>query len=148
MHNLKISNMSISNKPFKVNMNYLNDKIHESVYTIDELLNEVVPFKLLDQEVIDQTYILELESLLTHSNVNDLARSIVSLERKLVKLSPFCGSHIVMPELSSFYLSLSPVFLQTLCEEDSTEEINSVKSQWLKAIRIALEEEIASWQEK
>ena len=140
--------MSISNKPFKVNMNYLNDKIHETVYTIDELINEVVPFNLLDQEIIDQTYYLELESLLTHSDVNNLARSIISFERKLVKLSPFCGSHIIMPELSAFYLSLSPVFLQTLCEEESGEEASTIKSQWLKAIRIAIEEEIASWQEK
>ncbi len=124
--------MSITNRPFKVNMNYLNDKIHEDVYTIDELLKEVVPFSLVDKEIIRAMYLLELESLLTITDVNKLARSIV----------------LEMPDLSTFYLSLSPVFLQTLCEEGDNEEPESLKGQWLKAFRIAIEEEVSSWQEK
>lgn len=140
--------MSITNRPFKVNMNYLNDKIHEDVYTIDELLKEVIPFSLVDKEIIKAMYLLELESLLTITDVNKLARSIVSLERKLYKLSDLIPAHLEMPDLSTFYLSLSPVFLQTLCEEDDNEEPNSLKGQWLKAFRIAIEEEVSSWQEK
>ena len=140
--------MSITNRPFKVNMNYLNDKIHEDVYTIDELLKEVVPFSLVDKEIIRAMYLLELESLLTITDVNKLARSIVSLERKIYKLSDLIPTHLEMPDLSTFYLSLSPVFLQTLCEEGDNEEPESLKGQWLKAFRIAIEEEVSSWQEK
>ena len=140
--------MSISNRPFKVNMNYLNDKIHEDVYTVDELLNEVVPYSLIDKEIISRMYLLELESLLTITDVNHLARSLVSLERKLLKLSNLISTQLEVPDLSTFYLSLSPVFLQTLCEEDGSEQAETLKSQWLKAFRIAIEEEVSTWQEK
>lgn len=136
------------NKSVKVNMNVLSNGIDNVVYTIDELLTSIIPVNLIDQKILIRSYAHELEQLLKINSLYELSRSIINLETKLSKLEKFVQVDLEIPNLASFYLSLSPVFLQSIVEMNEMESNESAEIHWLEAVRIAIEEELSVWQEK
>lgn len=135
-------------KNIKVNDAYLSNSIHDQNYSIDDLLNKSISMAFIDQDVLNHAYILEIESILALDNLYDVSRTVLNLERKLVKLNKELSVSIEVPSLASFYLSLSPVFLQSFVESKELAEEEDLESHWLEAVRIALEEELTVWQEK
>jgi hypothetical protein len=136
------------NKTVKVNMNVLSNGIDTVVYTIDELLTSIIPVNLIDQKILTKSYTHELEQLLKINSLYELSRAIINLETKLSKLEKFVQVDLEIPNLSSFYLSLSPVFLQSIVEMNEMGSSESAEIHWLEAVRIAIEEELSVWQEK
>ncbi|OIQ19735.1 MAG: hypothetical protein BM556_04430 [Bacteriovorax sp. MedPE-SWde] len=136
------------NKSIKVNMNVLSNGIENDVYKIDELLDSVIPMNLIDRKLISRSYAFELEELLKVSSLYELSRAIINLERKLVKLEKVVQVDLEIPNLTNFYTSLSPVLLQSLVEIHELSDSENVENHWLDAVRIAVEEELAIWQEK
>mgnify|MGYP000058508705 CR=1 FL=1 len=136
------------NKSIKVNMNVLSNGIENDVYRIDELLDSVIPMNLIDRKLISKSYAFELEELLKVSSLYELSRAIINLERKLVKLEKVVQVDLEIPNLTNFYTSLSPVLLQSLVEIHELSDSENVENHWLDAVRIAVEEELAIWQEK
>ena len=136
------------NKSVKVNMNVLNNGIENVTYSIDELLSAIIPYNLIDMKILTKSYSFELEELLKMSSLNQLAKSIINLENKLTKLESVIQVDLEIPNLSSFYLSLSPVFLQSFIEMSELNDSQNLESHCLDAVRIALEEELSVWQEK
>ncbi len=135
-------------KNIRVNMNYLNEQVHHSEYSIRDLINGSLPQRLIDQEIVISAYRRELNSLLNIDNVYVLAKELLSLERKLIKLVKVVGVHISLPNLEKFYSSLSPVILQSLAQMNENFDQEDLTNTWLEAVRIAIEEELVSWQEK
>ncbi len=138
----------LNQKNIKVNMNYLNEQVHHSDYSLKELISGALPLKLLDQDIVNKSYRLELVELLSINDLYRLAKEVLNLERKLKKLEKMIGVDIHIPALKSFYESLSPVMIQALAEVSDSRDRDDVEVVWLEAVRIAIEEEMASWQEK
>jgi hypothetical protein len=133
----------------RVNMNVLNNNIHDLDLYFNDILEGAVPKSLVDQKLIDKSFLNELTTLLeTETEVSSLAKKISSLERKINKLEDFLPTEIEVPSLYDFHLSLSPVFLQMLIETETSNNPNEFKTNCLEALRIALEEELSVWQEK
>jgi len=135
-------------KSVKVNMNVLNTGIENVTYTVEELLTAIIPHNLIDHKVLTKSYVYELEELLKMNSLNKIARAIINLETKLTKLEKLIQVDLEVPNLSNFYLSLSPVFLQSFIEMNDLEDSENFQNHCLEAVKIAIEEELSVWQEK
>jgi len=136
------------NKSVKVNMNVLSNGIDNVTYSIEELSTAIIPYNLIDKKILTKSYTFELEELLKLSSLHMLAKAIINLENKLQKLEKLIQVDLEVPNLSSFYLSLSPVFLQSFIEMSELNDSENIESHCLEAVRIAIEEELSVWQEK
>lgn len=137
-----------NNKSIKVNMNVLSNNLETNSYSVDELLNGIVPVNLIDQKTIDNAFAYELEELLKLNSLYELSRAIINLEQKLNRLEKYVQVDLMMPNLNAFYSSLSPVFLQSFVETNGNMDKEDLQNNWLEAVRIAIEEELIIWQEK
>lgn len=98
-------------------------------------------------------YTTELKGILEEEDLAQIVRKIFSLQSSLNQLRSTVDLEAI-PTLDSFYKNLSPVFLQVLYQYLSGEQNarvldpEQVMSQWVAALRVALEEEYYLWQEK
>ncbi|MFG1493709.1 hypothetical protein ACRXCV_03425 [Halobacteriovorax sp. GFR7] len=132
----------------KVNKEFFRESARQIDYTIEDFLHDDIPHSLLEQNVLDVAYINHLSSLLKINSIFDLAQEILELEKSLDKLAHRLPVDINIPKMETFYQQLGPVFIQLFVEIKDLEDHKELEGEWLKAVRIALEEEIVVWQEK
>ena len=95
----------------------------------------------------------ELKKILEIKSVKDISVRVFELDHTLSVLYSEWSDELVskdeLPHLTNLYMTLSPLFLQTVLENSENENaVDGVYKGWLEAIRISLEEEIYIWQEK
>ncbi|MFG1500789.1 hypothetical protein ABMA70_11345 [Halobacteriovorax sp. XZX-3] len=132
----------------KVNKEFFRETARQIDYSIEDFLHDDVPHSLVEQNVLNTAYINHLTSLLKINSIFDLAQEVLELERSLEKLSHRLPIDIKIPTMETFYHQLGPVFIQLFVEVRDLEDHKELEGEWLKAVRIALEEEIVVWQEK
>ncbi|EPZ49465.1 hypothetical protein M902_0417 [Bacteriovorax sp. BAL6_X] len=132
----------------KVNKEFFRESARQIDYTIEDFLQDDIPHSLLEQNVLNSAYINHLTSLLKINSIFDLAQEILELEKSLDKLAHRLPVDINIPTMKIFYHQLGPVFIQLFVEIKDLEDHKELEGEWLKAVRIALEEEIVVWQEK
>ena len=108
--------------------------------------------KLLDREAIINSDVLislcnDLHNILLIDEIDMVIESIYKLEDSLFHLSER-NEHNNIPSLDSFYSKLSPILLRAIIERDNLDESNSLTKTLLEAIRIGIEDELHSLQEK
>jgi hypothetical protein len=136
MKNISYESLKKYNKPLL--------KIHNST---DMTIN-----KLLDREAIINSDVLislcnDLHNILLIDEIDMVIESIYKLEDSLFHLSER-NEHNNIPSLDSFYSKLSPILLRAIIERDNLDESNSLTKTLLEAIRIGIEDELHSLQEK
>lgn len=140
--------VGFNTKNVRVNENYLVNSIHHQQYKIEDLISGIVPVSFIDQEVLNNTFLVEIAEILQIDNIHEISRSIINLEARLNKLKKNISVDLYLPQFKNFYYSLSPVFLQTFVETQNLDNHEEMHEHWLEAIKIALEEELTIWQEK
>ncbi len=132
----------------KVNKEFFRESARQAHYTLEDFLQDKVPHSLIEQRIFDEAYIGRLYQLLKVESIYDLAKEVLEVEKVLEKLADHLPVDIQIPSLNVFYHQLGPVFIQLFVEVESIKEHEKLEAEWLKAVRIALEEEIIVWQEK
>lgn len=132
----------------KINKEYLRESARQIDYSLTDFLNDEIPHNLIEQHVLDHAYINHVSSLLKINSIYDLAHEILELEKILDKLSSYLPIDLKIPKMNTFYHQLGPVFIQLFVEIENLKEHSKLETEWLKAVRIALEEEVIVWQEK
>lgn len=135
-------------KNLHVNESFLANGFHHQEYRIDDLLRGEIPLSFLDQEILNSTFVLEIEEILQIENLYNISRAIINLDSKISKLKNLISVDLELPQLQNFYFALSPVLLQTFIETKELNDVAELQEHWLEGIKIALEEELTIWQEK
>ncbi|AYF43434.1 MULTISPECIES: hypothetical protein [Halobacteriovorax] len=132
----------------KINKEYMRESAKQIDYSLSDFLHDDIPHNLIEQNVLDHAYIKHVSSLLKTDSIYKLAHEILELEKILDKLSEHLPVDIKIPNMEVFYHQLGPVFIQLFVEIEDIKEHSQLELEWLKAVRIALEEEVVVWQEK
>lgn len=132
----------------KVNKEFFRESARQVEYTLEDFLHDDVPHSLIEQAVLDHAYTARLMELLKVNSIHELAKEVLEVEKILEKLSAKLPLDIQIPKMETFYHQLGPVFIQLFVEVQEINEPKKLEGEWLKAVRIALEEEIIVWQEK
>ncbi len=140
--------VEFNQKHIKVNQAYLANSIHQENLNVDDLISGQVPLNLVDQDIIDSMYVVEIEKILNEETLYQISRAVINLENKLSKLDEIVNFDVEIPNLREFYTSLSAVFLQCFVETEKIDDLEDAKAHWLEAVKIGLEEELSIWQEK
>ncbi len=100
-------------------------------------------------------YTFELKQILEEEELAQIVRKVFSLQSNITQLQKVTtGESEEWPTMDPFFRNLSPVFLQALYQYLSSGqtgksvEPEEIIAQWVSALRVALEEEYYSWQEK
>lgn len=146
-----MESINYSNLGNKLNKKTSGDTKKQQKLTLEEVcqrfLDTTVPY--VEEKLIFISYAGEIESLLKLTNIEETITGLFALEKILNKLKDLAPADYEIPYFDEFWKSLSKTILLSLWEslenEDETDEI--IKG-WYESLRISLESELYSIQER